>query len=88
MLIKAFHKLPEGLIDLAFIDTSNIDKRIFDVELIVLCDVENTLLGEQGAASVFGPQKGASAEDVKTGSSACKIQRYNASANKQRHGGY
>ena len=44
---------------------SNIDKRIFDIELIILCDVENTLLGEQGAATVFGPQKGASAEDVK-----------------------
>jgi glycerate kinase len=62
---KVLQGLPESLIDLAFIDTSNLDKRIFDVELIILCDVENTLLGERGATTVFGPQKGASAEDVK-----------------------
>jgi glycerate kinase len=62
---KVLPTLPESLIDLAFIDTSNIDKRIFDVELIILCDVENTLLGERGAAAVFGPQKGASDEDVR-----------------------
>jgi glycerate kinase len=29
-----------------------------------LCDVDNTLLGEQGSAAVFGPQKGASPSDV------------------------
>jgi glycerate kinase len=62
---NALQNLHESLIDLAFIDTSNIDKRIFDVKLIVLCDVDNMLLGERGAAAVFGPQKGASAEDVK-----------------------
>jgi glycerate kinase len=35
-----------------------------DCEVVVLCDVDNLLLGEQGAATVFGPQKGASAEAV------------------------
>jgi glycerate kinase len=30
----------------------------------VACDVTNTLLGEQGAARVFGPQKGATTEMV------------------------
>lgn len=34
-------------------------------ELIILCDVENKLLGEWGAAAVFGPQKGTSPDDVK-----------------------
>jgi glycerate 2-kinase len=34
------------------------------VETVVACDVRNPLLGERGAARVFGPQKGASAEDV------------------------
>ena len=33
-------------------------------ELHVLCDVRNPLLGERGAARAFGPQKGASAEQV------------------------
>jgi glycerate kinase len=31
----------------------------------VLCDVENVLLGKDGAAAVFGPQKGASPDDIK-----------------------
>lgn len=33
-------------------------------ELVVLADVRNPLLGDEGAARVFGPQKGASEEDV------------------------
>jgi glycerate kinase len=35
-----------------------------DVPLRVLCDVRNPLLGERGAARVFGPQKGADPEAV------------------------
>ncbi len=34
------------------------------VKLAVLCDVDNPLVGEQGAARVFGPQKGANIEAV------------------------
>jgi glycerate kinase len=56
--------MPESLINLTSIDVSGIDKRISKSTLTVLCDVDNTLLGEQGAAAVFGPQKGASSEDV------------------------
>ena len=33
-------------------------------ELIVACDVDNPLLGPTGAAAIYGPQKGATAEDV------------------------
>ncbi len=62
---KILSAIPESLVELAEIDTSSLDKRIFTVELIVLCDVENTLLGENGAAAVFGPQKGATAEDIR-----------------------
>lgn len=39
-------------------------KRIPLPEIIVACDVEHPLCGEEGASTVFGPQKGASAEDV------------------------
>jgi glycerate 2-kinase len=35
-------------------------------ELVVASDVHNPLLGSNGAAAVFGPQKGARAEDVAT----------------------
>lgn len=33
-------------------------------ELVVMCDIDNPLYGEQGAAYVFGPQKGADSETL------------------------
>ncbi len=51
--------VPEDLAALETIDTAVLNERIRQCELIVLCDVENPLLGKQGAARVFGPQKGA-----------------------------
>ena len=56
--------LPASLVRLHTIDLSEKDSRILDTELVILCDVENRLLGEQGAAAVFGPQKGASFHDM------------------------
>ncbi|MEJ7588944.1 MAG: glycerate kinase [Ferruginibacter sp.] len=56
--------LPGNLVDLASVDLSAMDTRILTVEVIVMCDVENMLLGDQGAAAMFGPQKGASAAGV------------------------
>lgn len=56
--------LPESLINLASIDLSGLDARILNCEFVILCDVENYLLGENGAAKIFGPQKGASATEV------------------------
>lgn len=50
---------------LSAIDLSEVDQRIFKCKLHILCDVDNKLLGEGGAAAVFGPQKGASPEQVK-----------------------
>ena len=57
--------LPGSLGDLVNIDLSGIDKRISTCELVVLCDVDNLLLGSNGAAAMFGPQKGANPEAVK-----------------------
>lgn len=56
--------LPEQLITLNSIDFSTLDKRILKCRLVILCDVENPLLGEKGAVAVFGPQKGASPDDI------------------------
>jgi glycerate kinase len=39
-------------------------KRLREVRVLVACDVRNPLLGERGAARVFGPQKGATPEAV------------------------
>ncbi len=46
------------------IDTTDLDPRLADTRLTVLCDVNNPLLGPRGAAAVFGPQKGATPEAV------------------------
>ncbi len=62
---EALPDRPENMLDLAEIDLSGMDKRILDCELTILCDVGNPLLGEQGAAAIFGPQKGATKEGVK-----------------------
>jgi glycerate kinase len=61
---NALSDLPASLPSLEKIDHSKIDPRIHATEIIILCDVKNKLLGDQGAAAVFGPQKGASANDV------------------------
>ena len=61
---EVIKNLPVGLIHLASIDTSALNKKMLDCELVILCDVENMLLGENGAAKIFGPQKGASETDV------------------------
>ncbi|MEO6630596.1 MAG: glycerate kinase [Mucilaginibacter sp.] len=55
---------PDNLVNLVRVDASDLDKRIIDCEIVILCDVDNKLLGPQGAAGVFGPQKGASESDV------------------------
>ena len=61
----AIGELPLGLADLESIDAGSLDERLQDVEITILCDVKNKLLGKSGAAVVFGPQKGANEYDVK-----------------------
>lgn len=61
---KELNDLPRSLPSLSEIDVNRIDKRIQNTEIIILCDVENSLLGSNGAATVFGPQKGASEKDI------------------------
>lgn len=54
-----------GLRELASVDLSGLRPLPADGAL-VLCDVTNPLLGTLGAAAVFGPQKGASPDDVQS----------------------
>ena len=49
----------------ARIDDSGMDSRWQDIEIVIASDVDNPALGEDGAAHIFGPQKGADAEQVK-----------------------
>ena len=62
---EELEKLPGSLTELDSIDVSGLDTRISRCEVVVLCDVDNLLLGNNGAAEMFGPQKGASPADVK-----------------------
>lgn len=56
--------IPKELSHTHTINFQNIDPRLKETELLILCDVQNPLLGENGAARVFGPQKGATPEAV------------------------
>jgi len=48
------------------IDLSNFDPRLKEIIIEVACDVNNPLCGETGASKIFGPQKGATSEMIKT----------------------
>jgi glycerate kinase len=53
-----------ALLSLATIERDGLDQRLADVDVTVASDVDSPLLGPHGAAAVFGPQKGASPDDV------------------------
>lgn len=50
--------------ELATADLSGLDPRLKDVEIVLASDVDNPLTGPKGAPAVYGPQKGATPEDV------------------------
>jgi glycerate 2-kinase len=50
--------------DLGSVNLSGLDPRLSETTLLIACDVTNPLLGPEGAAAVYGPQKGASPDDV------------------------
>ncbi|MBS9403872.1 glycerate kinase [Halomonas sp. TRM85114] len=60
-------ELPAGgaaLKDLAELDLDGLDPRLAGLAVETAVDVDNPLLGERGASAVFGPQKGATPDDV------------------------
>jgi glycerate kinase len=46
------------------VDLAALDPGLAEVDLRVACDVDNALLGPRGAAATYGPQKGATPDDV------------------------
>jgi glycerate kinase len=54
----------ENLIHIRYIDSSAVNPFLKSTEVIALCDVTNPLYGPDGAAAVYGPQKGASPQEV------------------------
>ena len=60
--------LPPGglaLARLSRISLETLDPRLAQVRFEIAADVNNPLCGEHGASAIFGPQKGASAEQVR-----------------------
>ncbi|MCV9385383.1 glycerate kinase [Reichenbachiella ulvae] len=68
LLDKAGDELAHGgatLGNLHRMDMSSFDIRVAQSKFEVACDVTNPLCGPEGASFVFGPQKGATPEEVK-----------------------
>ena len=53
-----------ALIECVKIDVAGLDPRLAQTTFVLASDVKNPLLGSEGAARVFSPQKGASLEEV------------------------
>ncbi len=67
LLDEGGRDLPPGgaaLERLAEIDMGGLDPAVAGAEVAVACDVDNPLTGPQGASATYGPQKGASPQDV------------------------
>ncbi len=65
--ISGWEEAPLGgqvLENITSVETDGLDKLVEGVKFTLLCDVDNYLLGDEGAAAVFGPQKGATANMV------------------------
>ncbi|MGW9684934.1 glycerate kinase [Flagellimonas sp. 2504JD1-5] len=54
----------ENLSQVSKIDVSNVLPELKNVKIKVACDVNNPFYGKEGAAYVYGPQKGASPDEV------------------------
>jgi len=64
-----------ALARLARVDLTGLDPRLTGTEVVLAADVDHPLLGERGAAAVFGPQKGASPEQVRELDAALTVLR-------------
>lgn len=53
------------LCNIARIDNAATERLLSGVEVVAMCDIDNPMHGERGAAYVFAPQKGADAEMVR-----------------------
>ena len=62
-----------ALQNLSSIDISGIDQRVLESNFQIACDVNNPLTGPEGASAVYGPQKGATEENVRQLDSALGV---------------
>lgn len=67
ILDRAGNEVQDGgghLTSICKLDISGLYESVSDTQFTILCDVNNQLCGPNGASAVFGPQKGASDEQV------------------------
>jgi len=67
LLDREGRELPQGggyLDQLHHLDMRDLDKRLLESNFTIACDVNNPLLGPTGASRLYGPQKGATPEQV------------------------
>lgn len=64
-ILKALGAACDGGVRPTTIDLRGLDPRLIETQLEIACDVTNPLLGPTGAAATYGPQKGASPDDVR-----------------------
>ena len=62
---KSFISTGETLKNIVNIDISKVKEHLKNIKITAMCDVKNPLYGENGAAYVFAPQKGADLQMVK-----------------------
>jgi len=53
-----------GLASLCTVDASDVLPALRECRFRIACDVSNPLCGERGCSAVYGPQKGATSEDI------------------------
>jgi len=67
LLDRAGRPIPDGgrgLLELDRVDATGLEQAVRRIRFVVACDVDDPLTGPRGAARVYGPQKGASPDDV------------------------
>ena len=61
---NALKPIGQNLQSIRSIDLANLHRRVKHVSVTAICDVSNPFFGINGAAHIFGPQKGATPSDV------------------------
>lgn len=56
----------KDLLNVRRVDLANLDPRLQHIQIQVASDVHNPLCGERGASAVYGPQKGATPEQIQS----------------------
>lgn len=63
-IVKSGNRYRNHIIECESVNPGNLKEKFKDIKFLIWCDVDNTLCGPEGAALVFGPQKGASVSQV------------------------